>query len=268
VEKHILERRLSQAIHNSKVKLSPLAVLRGLSRGAEIQPIAEDMESKTVEKEEFVPTLGQKSENTFAVGGKVVRLSKSATTGRIVSPHQDFQIPSKRFERPKISPSDDAHASTLTAAPKQAEASPFTVLADLSSPRPFEAPVESQDKVNPYEAIVEGDDGQSEIENVHDLSPKLANSTRGSFLPQTRGRSKSDEASANHTENVSRNSFFVERAPVSDKVVSDVAKKSLNPPECTPVSGFDDNQPGSGSGSPMQHPPIHGHKWSVADLEE
>jgi hypothetical protein len=266
------DRRQSQAIHNAKVKLGPLALLRGFSRGVDIEPIAEDIESKTVEKEDlFVPPLGQKSQNSFAVGGKVVRLSKSATTGRIGIPQQDFQMPI--FERPKIPSSENLNASPAT--PKNAEKSPFSVLADLTTPRQSNVPI--LDPINPYQTINEGYDAQSETD---DLSPKVTNSTRCTFLQQTRGRSKSDETSPSNQppiENIlhARNTTFLrEVSPLqapSIPVQVDVKNVTKNPAECTIVSGFDDNQPGSGSGScsPVQPlPPIQGNKWNVADIEE
>jgi hypothetical protein len=244
-EKHLEERRQSQAIQNVKTKTGALAMLRGLSRGAEVDPIAEDTEAKTVEDDLHLPLPGQQSQNSFSVGGKIVRLSKAATTGRISVPLQDFKIPVKQFERPKIV----SEEKTPTPLPlKQPEK--FTVLSEVSSPR--SSRLVEPNSVNPYQAVGDGYEAQSETEVKPEPSPQNDSST-GVFF-QTRNRSKSEEAPPKHQTSGPLRSSLIAMEPLTSI-----------PSDSDVVSGFHENHSLGEQTLPIQG----GSKyWNVSDMEE
>jgi hypothetical protein len=248
------ERRQSHAVNNAKTGkfASPLAVLKGFSRGAELpEPIVEDTESKHIEDEPMIPSELPlpKTTNSYPVGGRVVRLSKAATTGRISAPLiQDFQPGLKKFDRPKIIPD---LSPTETKPPTEH----FTVLAEAVSPRetPIIAP-SVEDSVNPYQSITNSDSQPDAI----DGSPNL-DSSQG-LLFQTRNRSLSDD-------------LQIRKNSVAPAVRNSVIKLSSKP-ESDIVSGFEETISVASSSHvppnvhlpPITHPPTS--KWNVADMEE
>ena len=233
VEKHLEERRQSQAIQNVKTKTGALALFRGFSRGVEIDPISEDTEAKVMDRSDLrSPFADQKSKGSFTVGGKIVRLSKAATTGRISVPPKDLSIPS---ERPKI-----VLENKIPTPPKQPDK--FTVLSEILSPRSS-----TFMELNPVNsATSDGYEAQSETEL---LSPQ----DDLGVLFQTKGRSKSAEA------------------PPKPQILgpprtSIVAMEPLTsiPSDSDIVSGFHEND------SPQQPaPPSQSIKhWNVSDIED
>jgi hypothetical protein len=252
VEKHLEERRQSQAIQNVKTKTGALAMLRGFSRGASgVNPISEDTEAKSAEKEDLVfPPLNQKSQNSFAVGGKIVRLSKAATTGRISVPVQEFKLPIKQFELPNVATGTGSEEKTQTTSPINKQQPPqqqapdkFTALSDVPTPRSsrgVEPKGPKGDTVESYQVAGDGDgyEAQSEAED------KREDTIHQKTLTQTRNRSKSDEPPKRQISAPLRSSLIAMEPLASIPSDSDV------------VSGFQNH-----SGEPNKH-------WNVSDMEE
>lgn len=238
VEKHLEERRQSQAIQNVKTKTGALALFRGFSRGVEIDPISEDTEAKIMDRSDLrSPFADQKSEGSFTVGGKIVRLSKAATTGRISVPLKDSSIP---FERPKI-----VLENKIPTPPKQPDK--FTVLSEILSPRSS-----TFVELNPVNsAISDGYEAQSETELQPEPSPQDHFSTDGLF--QTRGRSKSEETPPKPQISGPPRTSLVAMEPLTSI-----------PSDSDVVSGFHEND------SPHQPtPPSQSMKhWNVSDIDE
>lgn len=274
VEKHIEERRQSH-IHNTSVKpnkfTGPLSVLNGFGKSSDIpEAIPEDTESKNADGTDHSNTpspKAQKITNSFDVGGRVVRLSKAATTGRISVPQQDFQVAFKKFEKPKMFAEEILHTNSTDTRKPIEQVHQFTALHELDSPRnnTVTSPTESErssnkhkesiihvnsnvnsnlsggggsssklynssSNISAYHAINEEDENHSDLDNVEDIS-----SSQRLFSPRTRGRSKSDDGQQSRKNSsaipITRNSFIGENT---------LENKHKNK-EFDTVSGFDDN---------------------------
>lgn len=174
------------------------------------------------------------------MSGRIVRFSKAATTGRINAPQQEFQIPLKNFEKPKIFSDEVIHTtSNETKNPNEQFHNQFTPLHEVASPRNStihsSTSGSSKDKnnnydlntLNAYHAICEDDnENYSDLDNVEDL-------VNSQLFSPTRGRSKSDSDDERKKDlpNISsaRKSFLEEN------------NSELKYKEFDTVSGFDDH---------------------------
>lgn len=265
----------------------PLAVLNGFSKTTDISGLAhEETESKNpdhTDHSDAPSPIPQKLTNTFSVSGKTIRLSKAATTGRISVPQPDFQIPSKKFERPKMHPEDHSPSNSPDSKKPIEQANQFTVLAEIPSPRhSLNLSKESNNLnnnslMNPYHAICEEDEHHSDLDNIEDIS-----NSQELFSP-TRGRSKSDDGQSRKNSAViqtSRNTLIGENSLGLDRLSNQQQQQHENHRQQDSVSGFDENSNDNSneqSSTPTQNsnivhlPPIilpPPKNWNVADIEE